>query len=242
MRYTFCGYAAVAVLAVGASQKRDGSREGLAAVGGFADQQVTVLGGAGQHIQLTPMDEHLSPEAGHQLADVMPALAFVIRTENKSQILRMRRGVEIHGRKKIAVRVPNERGGAEITARKGVGLVVGMQIVDDSSNRFAASRQAHTALFFACRYVELIIGVRRKALYVVIRFCGRSHKGEGFLATLAEENRVGVLAAGKPFKVDAVSLGGDLTNIRLSDLNQIRAVGRIAPGVGSFHACASFFT
>ena len=40
----------IALLAVGTPQQADGSAECFATVGGFADEQVTVFGGAGEHI------------------------------------------------------------------------------------------------------------------------------------------------------------------------------------------------
>ena len=188
--------ARVTLLAVGASEKCDGGRERLAAVGRFADQQIAVFRGAGEHIKLALMNEHFPPEAGHKLAYVVPSLAVIVGTEDQGQILRMLARKKVHGREQKAVGMANERGRAEKSARKSVCFILGVQIIDDRSDRLAATGKTRTAFFTVGNDVKFIFRLIGKSRNITFCLIGRRPMNKISFAALTVINIVAGIADG----------------------------------------------
>ena len=228
-------HAGFAVFAVRAAQQRHRRAERAAAVGALADQQIAIFGRAGEHIQFAPVYEHFAPEAGIQLADIVPARAVVVRAEDQRQVLREIAREQIHRREQITVRMAHHRGRAQIMAGEGVRVVARMKIVDHRADRLARAEQPNAALLLARADIQLVIGCRRKA---VDRGLGRGdRRGAAELAPPldAQHHVIAHARVAQPLAVYAGSARRKAADVYVAGLEEKRLIGRIAPGCASDH-------
>ena len=228
--------ARVSFFAVGATQERDGRGKGLAAVRRFADQKVAVFRRAGEHIELTLVNEHFSPEAGHKLADVVPGLSIVVGAEDQGQVLRMIACEKVHGSKQKAVGMANERGRAEKSARKRIRFVLGMEIIDDRSDRRAATRKTDAAFPISGTDVKFVFLSVGKSRNIALGLIGRCPMNEIAISALAVTDIVAGFTDRQPFKMNFFRLRYDTANINIAHLCQKGSVRSVAPGGIAFHS------
>ena len=181
------------------------------------------------------MNEELSPEARHKLADIVPRLAVIIGAEDQGQILRMISRKKVHGGKQKSVGMAYERGRAEISSRKCVCFVLGVEIVYDRADRRAATCQTNAAFFALGRNVKFVFRLIGESDDITFGFVGRFPMNEISFSALTVINIVVGFTAGKPFKVDRIRLRYDAANINITDLRQKRTIRRVTPSRCAFH-------
>ena len=119
-----------------AAQQHGGHAEGLSAVVRAAYQQIAIFGGHRKHVQRAAVNEHAAPEAGHELAYIMPCFALVVAAEYERQVLGALAGKHVHAGQQIAVGMAHEAGGAQISAGEFIAFIIGMQIIHHGTDAF----------------------------------------------------------------------------------------------------------
>ena len=79
----------------------------------------------------------------------------------------------------MPVGVSYDRRRGEISARNGVGVVLGVKIVYHHAHGSASASKAHAALFVVRRQVKFVIGFGFKSLNIELVFVGFAREDKG---------------------------------------------------------------
>ena len=101
---------------------------------------------------------------------------------------------------------------------KGIGIILGVKIVDNRSDALSATCKTHTAFIVISGNKKFVVGIRNKSSNRIFCTCYRSCRQKIIFPSHTVKNAVVGIADIQPFKMDCIVLGNNAANINISDI------------------------